>query len=111
MKTIEIIPAEKLAKELGVERKNEKIIKLKNRFIEQILGDLRKNKICDFTIGNDTFNPFSLEDRAYRNFSREELIKIVKELAEEFTKAGYTVSEYKYADSNTKKYYSIVVEF
>lgn len=111
MTTTKIIPAETLAKELGVERRNEKIIRLKNRFIKQIIEELKELKYSDFIIGNDTFSPLRAEDRAYLNFTREELIEIVKELAKEFREAGYEVKEYKYADTNRKCYYSINVEF
>lgn len=111
MTTTKIIPAKILAKELGVERRNEKIIRLKNRFIKQIIEELKELKYSDFIIGNDTFSPLRAEDRAYLNFTREELIEIVKELAKEFREAGYEVKEYKYADTNRKCYYSINVEF
>lgn len=111
MTTTKIIPAETLAKELGVERKNEKIIRLKNRFISQIIEELKELKYSDFIIGSETFSPFRAEDRAYLNFTREQLIEIVQELAKEFKEAGYEVKEYRYADTNRKCYYSMYVEF
>ena len=111
MTTTTIIPANTLAKELGIERKDTKIIKLKNRFINQIISELKEKKVCDFVIGNNTFSFFDPADKPYLNLSREDLIKVAKELAADFEKAGYNVSEYEYASSNRKNYYSIVIEF
>lgn len=111
MTTATIIPADTLAKELGIERKSAKIIKLKNRFINQIMGELKEKKKCDFTIGNDTFSPFDATDRPYLSLEREELVNLAKELATNFKEAGYNVSEYQYASSNRKSYYSMVIEF